>query len=908
MSTSTTETPQADAAVDAAGPPPVHVPHRVSGPIRWWDWVLAADPGLLQLQAGWRALVSMSVALTAGYELSDPLGVPVFLSMLLGGLMGFLSCFLVAEKTPLRLARAILWMPLPFSAVLPLVLWLHPHRILSMCLIGLLAAMIFVLARFGPIWLTAGTMMFAASMFGMVAPIPLALWWRILILGIATTVAMLVAWLVLCYPMPREDLLRTQRAFLVEARRVTETASVALTPNANRARAVRRMRRTLRRLNITTLTIDGHLDQPAMVADPHTAELLHQYLFDAELALQGIGQAVQQLASRHVPTRLREALVVSLVIAQDTHLGRADALRPAADLIRQQAGAGQEGMSAEEAEVRALARRVGDLLDAFADALACWLNLGENSPTERARVPFRKTVVLVQNRPAGTALVAQRAGMVHGASGWRGAVPSLRTPLQTAIAIAIVCPITDAIDPGHFYWGISGVMLSLFGVSTTPDRLRKLAHRLLGTAVGAVLGIGALHLIGPGHIYQTTAFIVVAMSLCVWGMQRQYAYFVVGLVAALTQLYGLSMPYSDMNWLLTKRLIDNGVGIVIATVCAAVIFPVSNSKIDREAKRGYLSALEQLIAQVAERWRDPEAPTRLRGAARGVDAALFQLRDALKPLVRMPLGVRGRRNENLLALFGTATQHAHALATAADIDLAAPLRARAEQITEVFTDSLHALQEQITTGRRSGRWTRVSPMIRESESLLLNAPTGRETERLGVALRELSALDEVLANLADTVGLSVIIAPKPPAAADTTAAGHSDVGSPAPRVAGQGLGRHRAGGAAGPSRPADRADAPERAAHALDPTHTAATGAVSGTLRCPVHPGGCEAWITIVTGQGQRWTQGRTVNGRYQITGLPPGAYTLIASSSQHAPYAQFLLVDRTGQQLRHDIALGPAR
>ncbi|MGW9028691.1 carboxypeptidase-like regulatory domain-containing protein, partial [Streptomyces sp. NPDC055722] len=72
--------------------------------------------------------------------------------------------------------------------------------------------------------------------------------------------------------------------------------------------------------------------------------------------------------------------------------------------------------------------------------------------------------------------------------------------------------------------------------------------------------------------------------------------------------------------------------------------------------------------------------------------------------------------------------------------------------------------------------------------------------------------------------------------------------------------------------------------------------------------GGCEAWITIVTGQGQRWTQGRTVNGRYQITGLPPGAYTLIASSSQHAPHAQFLLVDRTGQQLRHDIALGPAR
>ncbi|MEK8174815.1 hypothetical protein NKH77_54470 [Streptomyces sp. M19] len=201
--------------------------------------------------------------------------------------------------------------------------------------------------------------------------------------------------LALCYPMPREDLLRTQRAFVVEARRVADAAATALDPDADRETAVARMRRSLRRLNVTTVTIDGRLAQPEVAADPHTAELLHQHLFDAELALQGIGQAVQRLTRLQVSPQLREAMVVGLLLARDTPLGRADALRPAARLIQEQAtavldaqgaqdvpapspatavaadggaGAAARPLDPDEAEAAALARRVGHLLDSLADS------------------------------------------------------------------------------------------------------------------------------------------------------------------------------------------------------------------------------------------------------------------------------------------------------------------------------------------------------------------------------------------------------------------------------------------------------------------------------------------------------------------------------------------------------------
>ncbi|MFE4964885.1 hypothetical protein [Streptomyces sp. NPDC056660] len=87
-----------------------------------------------------------------------------------------------------------------------------------------------------------------------------------------------------------------------------------------------------------------------------------------------------------------------------------------------------------------------------------------------------------------------------------------------------------------------------------------------------------------------------------------------------------------------------------------------------------------------------------------------------------------------------------------------------------------------------------------------------------------------------------------------------------------------------------------------------ATATVSGALRCPLHPDGCEAWITVVADRGNRWTQARVENGLYQITGLSRGGYTLIASAAQHAPYAEFLLVERARREISHDIALDPAR
>lgn len=656
---------------------------------------------------------------------------------------------------------------------------------------------------------------------------------------------------------------------------------------------------------------------------------------------------------------LRETVVVGLVIARGTPLGRAGALRPAAQLIQQQAEAvtatGAE-LTTDEAEAAALAERVGQLLDSLAISLAHWLALGWDAPTAPAKVPFQPTIALEQNRPAGTGAVARRVSAAQNVGGWRRVVPYLRLPLHAGVAVAIVAPISDAIDPSRFYWGLVGVMITLFGTNTTHDRVRKFGHRMAGTVVGAVIGVLFLHLIGPGHVYPTLAVIVVGLSLGAWGMQRAYAFWVVGLVTALVQLYGLTTPYSGMDHLLAERLLDNAIGIAVATVCAALIFPVSNGRLIREAERGFAAAIGQLISQITDRWQDPEAPVRLRGAARGVDAALFQVQGVARPLIKMPLGVRGPDGANRLALLTNATGHARALAAAADIDidLAPHLAARIEYVMRTFTESLGALDRRFATGEPEGDWVRVGPLVCDLEAAL-NAPSGPRAERLHAALRELSALDEALAGYAEARGLRVVTAsdhgpgprgaaviarparpswaapaaeaaqnaqapqaprtPHAPAAPGATWAPQAPGAGQAPPFASAALSASEppAGGLPEPSAaraghgrhaapPRDAVPAPRRAPRAPDAYPATGQVTVVGLLRCTDHPAGCDAWITVVSDRGKRRAGVRAVGGRYRVTGLEPGRYTLIAAGAAHPPRAEYLSVRQEGGELRHDI------
>ncbi|WP_261399342.1 FUSC family protein [Streptomyces misionensis] len=905
---------QADPA--SAAPPAQAVttdvaPRRVAGPYRWWDRVLVSDPGLGQLQAGWRTLVAMVTSLAVGYGMSHALAVPPMIGMMVGGMMGLMNGFAVAGNNWVTLARSTLWMPFPYTLVLWVAASLSGHRTLEIGLNVVALALTFLLARFGPLALLTGMMLFNGLMVGTIAGIPSALVGKAFAVALVTAAAVLAARLLLCHPMPREDLLRTQRAFVVEARRLVDITVDALDPDTAPKRVERRVNRSLRRLNLVTLTIDARLAQPEAATDPVVAELLHRHLFDAELALRGISQAVQVLTAQSPPEELRQSLAVGLLLARDTPPAEAGGLRPAVRTIREQADAilRDPRAAARDAESAVVARRVAELLESLADSLSGWLALGRRTPDTPAAVPFEPAVALENDRIPGSAAPMRRVLTARTRSGWQRAVPFVRAPLHAGVAAAIACPIADAIDPQRFYWGLVGVMITLFGTNTTHERLRKFGHRMIGTAAGAVIGVILLHWVGRDHVYWTLAVIVLGLAFGSWGMQRAYALWTTGLVVALVQLYGLTTPDSRMDDLLGERLLDNGIGILAAAACAALIFPLSTRSIAREAEHGYVRAVQNLLIQVSARWEEPDSPVRLRGAARAVDVALFEVAEVSRPVVPMPIGVRGRGSLNRMALLTTATGHARALASAADVDIDLPprLSERLQLVTRTFTDSLRALDHHLVNGTAQGTWRPVGPMVRELRARLRPAAPGPRAQRLGTALRELEALDTTLAAFAERSGLPLASGTD----RDAGRPGPAQRPAPAP-AAGQGAARlvrtpsTQVAVAVGPATTGRAATGRATTGPAGGPARTDGTAAarLSGSVTCAAHPDGCPGVrITVINSRGQRVAQTHADAGRYRL-GLMPGSHTLVVAAADHPPRAQSVTVHAAGADVRLDIRL----
>ncbi|MEU1596007.1 hypothetical protein ABZ468_24905 [Streptomyces sp. NPDC005708] len=324
--------------------------------------------------------------------------------------------------------------------------------------------------------------------------------------------------------------------------------------------------------------------------------------------------------------------------------------------------------------------------------------------------------------------------------GIRRSLFNLRIPLHAAVAGAVTLPVADAINPGRNYWDVIGIMILLIGTNTTYERLRKAGNRIVGTAA-VVVGLSV-----------AVACLPACLPAC---LQQRYALMAAGLVIALVQVYGLAVPYADLNRLLAERLLDNALGMLVATAYGALIFLLSMRRIARETVHSYLAATEDLVAQITERWHDRDAPVRPRGAARAVEAALHQMKSVHQPLIRTPRGT-ARTLDTRLGLLSTAARHCRSLTAMADTGVVLPpgMRTGLGHVADVLISSLRALDRQITTNAVDGTWVRVVPMISELRSAL-PAPTDTGATLAHATLRELAALDETLAAFAHEKGLHV---------------------------------------------------------------------------------------------------------------------------------------------------------
>jgi hypothetical protein len=668
------------------------------------------------------------------------------LTMLMGGLIGVLVAFCVADTNPRGLGLTMALAPVPMLAAMALAIPLVHERSVGVIVMAIVMGVGVWMPKLGPAIggraFLFGQLLFVGYLIGFLSDGAIKegqLGWVAVILWTAAVVNFLLKLLVFA-PLSRGAMRRTIRAFFARGRGVIAAAADLYScdsPGARR-RARRRLRQRLVRLNEAALIIDGMLGD-----HPEIAHEMHERLFDAELALHNIAHAADELSGAPLPPELRSAVAASLAQARgsDDQFDGQDA----ESLPRMTASLTAQLTELEAGRVACLASALGD----WRAALRRW-NCGLTPGSANAsHEPFESPVRLVFGNLAGSSQVSGAAAEPTGSRRSRFKLDAFaQAGLRIAVAVLVASALGSILSERRFYWAVIAVFVSFVGANTGGEQIIKALNRVLGTVVGIYIGSLLAHAVGPSA--WSAAVIIAALSVGAYFIRVSYALMAIGVTITVSQLYMQLGEYS--NGLLTLRLEETAIGAGVAALVALLVFPVPTSRATRIAARDYLASLGELLEQVTNGLRSGRVVrSGLSSSARGLDHAAQQLLSTAQPLSLSPF--QRAPLEHNLRLFEQASYHASSLAAHAQgvTALTGPAQESAiESLSEqrTFVATLeHLLDRLAAVGKDEQDTAALADELRRRGDMLPAMPSVTTGAGDSLLLQHVTGLDETLTQL-----------------------------------------------------------------------------------------------------------------------------------------------------------------
>jgi hypothetical protein len=769
-------------SVTTARPPaleagaPIGTWERILG--RWIDRFAGSDPGLNRFRMALLSVLTIAVILgaealfvyfTRALQIqADGAALPaaeaakvaaanhVFLviALLLGALVGMMSSFGVMDTTARGQLVSMLFLPVPLIAALSLGMALGDHRILALISFAVVLAIGTYGRRFGPRGFIVAMLLFMGDFFGFFLYPAVTLddlGWLAAEVGVGTVIAIAVRF-AFFYPLQAKALQRTQRSYAARARKAAALALEVLDHprhSPHTARTSRRLHHQLVRLNEAALMIDAQLGDPGAVADGSSAQLLHQRLFDAELALANIARFAEAMArfglsaSQHFEARL----ALRDLIRGENEAAKAHATR-LIGLLREAAPV----PSGEDRATAVVPHRFAGSVIALADAMTEWMAVGATREGEGA---FRPSVQLFGGWLPGSAQVSSTASLEPGIRlSERMRLPIyIRTAIQMGIAVGAATALGDVLSPRRFYWAVLAALITFMNANTTGEQVRKAFFRVAGTVVG--IGAGSLLVTAVGHhTYWSIAVILAALFFGFYLMRINYTFMVIGITVMVSQLYVQLDEFS--NSLLRLRLEETALGAAVTIVVVMLVFPLRTRRVLRVAFRDFVQAVGQLAGHASDHMLGVDHGTEatLRSDARAVDAAYHALTATAQPLRRNLSGGIDENTGRVLRLASAARNYSRNLVTDAEsAGLLDPgTRLDIELASATLRQSLDVIAVALT-GSRDAVYTRSSALFDQAER--------RVEERSGIAhpvqlaIRDLKLIDGTMAQLAEVLRLAI---------------------------------------------------------------------------------------------------------------------------------------------------------
>ena len=672
------------AVIDPLGPDV----ERLAGPDgravrrRWDDAVdrfVGSDPGLTQLRTALMAVLGIALAVAAEYVFvqvthamqinthgatlppaqaalvhAQHHGVLV-IAMLLGALMAMVGSFVVNDPTARGQLFTSALIPIPMFASMVVGLALGSHRIPSLAFLVVALMLGTYLRRFGPRGFGVGLVVFNGGFMGffLTAEIPLRnVGWVAAELAIGV-VASLIVRFALFRPHSGRTLARMQRSWVARSHTLVNLAwSMTDAGNTPRRqeRLTEQMHRQLLRLNESTLMIDAQLGDPTSTSSP--ALLLHQLMFDMELALTNVARFTAALANRPLSAPARDALRATLAAVRDDDIDTARARsRELLDL-----GTIKHADVADDPQTTTvvLAHRLVGSIKTWAYAQREWLELGERVQDGSTADPFVPAVKLFAGWLPGSAPVSAAASTTPGRGRWDRSVmpPEIRATIQIGLAGIIAITVGDQVSGHRLYYALLATFLAFMATTNSGEQIRKALFRVGGTGIGIVIGDVLVHLAGH-QVWICLTVISIALFLGIYLIRINYMFMVIGITVTMSQLY---VQLDEFSWhLLLLRLAETGIGVASVVLVVLFVFPLRPQRVLSVAVSLYFDAstkvVDESLAALTGRPTTDGATEPTRADVRGLDVAYQSLVTTATPLRH---GTFGRNSQQLATILSVA--------------------------------------------------------------------------------------------------------------------------------------------------------------------------------------------------------------------------------------------------------------
>jgi uncharacterized membrane protein YgaE (UPF0421/DUF939 family) len=741
---------------------------------RWVDRFAGSDPGLNRFRMALQSVLTVAVILEAeslfvhfthALQIQAHGALPavqaatvaaanhgfLVIAMLIGALVGLLASFGVMDKTARGQLATSLFLPIPMIAALALGISLGSYRIPALASLAVLLAAGTYLRRFGPRGFISGVLLFMGDFLGFMLHGTVVLGdlgWLAAEIGVGLAVALAVRF-ALFYPRQARALERTQHSFAARSRKVAALALELFDNPAHTSRDVRRLHRQLVRLNEAALMIDAQLGDPAAVADGSSAQLLHQRLFDVELALANIARFAEAMARFSLPASQHFEVRLALrdVVRGENERARTHAVR----LTTLLCGARPDPAAEEHTAVVLVHRFAGSVI-ALADAITEWMALGATGAGQSA---FQPSVQLFGGWLPGSAQVSNDASLEPDSR--RGDRIQLarysRTAIQMGIAVGAATALGDLLSPSRFYWAVIAAFITFMNANTSGEQARKALFRVAGTLVGIGAGSLLVPVIGH-HTYWSLAVILAALFLGFYLMRINYTFMVIAITVLVSQLYVQLGEFS--NSLLLLRLEETALGAATAVIVVMVVLPLHTRRVLRIAFRDHVQAVGRLADHASSHLLDEDHDTAatLRSDARAVDAAYQALTATAQPLRRNLVGTLDEDTGRAVRLASAARNYGRNLVTDAEMTGVADPSTRLD--IKLASATLHESLDLVAgamTGSRDVTYTRSSALFDRVERDLEESASSVAPAQF--AIRDLKLIDGTMAQLAEILGLTI---------------------------------------------------------------------------------------------------------------------------------------------------------